>query len=176
MGNLGAVADATDDLGQVVEKLGDLRQAQSLYASALAMARELGQVHLQCFVLLHLGRAQAAGNDAVASSRSFRDALRLAREHDFQTGRLMGVLGAAGLRLACNDADAHAVAVAWCRATLAVAGSNVDIRDAVPDIPAPFLLVDPALPTQSFDDALHEALNFLDTLVESADSRNDARV
>jgi predicted ATPase/DNA-binding SARP family transcriptional activator len=174
MGNLGAVADAMDDLGQVVEKLGDVPQAQSLYERALAMARELGQVHLQCFVLLHLGRAQAAGKNDVASARSFRDALQLARDHGFQTGRLMGLLGAAGLRLNRTDANAQSIAGGWCRAVLAVAGSNVDVRDAVPDFPAGLLDVEAhATSREAMDGALAEALQFLDLIAESASPRND---
>jgi len=75
----------------------------------------------------------------VASARSLRDALRLACDQGFQTGRLMGLLGAAGLRLSRRDADAQSIAGGWCRTVLAMGGSNVDVRGAVPDIPARFL-------------------------------------
>jgi hypothetical protein len=166
IGNLGAVADATDDLAQVVASLGDFAQAQSLYRRALAMARELGQVHLQCFVLLHLARAQAAADDVAGSAHSLREALRLADEHDFQAGRLMGVLGAAGLRARRGDAQTLAVARRWCRCVLAVAGSNVDIRNAVPALPDCADADADSSAQATVVDALADVREFLDALVE----------
>jgi tetratricopeptide (TPR) repeat protein len=161
VGNLGAIADATDDLAQVVEKLGDLREAQSLYARALAMSRELGQVHLQCFVLLHLARAQCADRDQVASARSLSEALQLAIDHDFQSGRLMALLGAAGLRAQAADSSARSIATGWCRAALAVAGPSVDVRDAMPSFAEATQDEPPARPSPTLDESLTDALRFL---------------
>jgi len=132
MGYAGAVADAIDDLAQVLETRGDFAQAEPLYQRALAMARQLGQVYLQCMVLLHFARMQAAAGGVVKSADSLREALRLAEGHDFHAGRLMGMLGAAGLRLAADDPDAKDAAVRWRDTVLAIAGANVDVKDALP--------------------------------------------
>ena len=172
IGNIGAVADATDDLAQVLEKLGDLPQAEILYERALGMARDLGQAHLECFVLLHLARAQAAAKRATASAATWREALRLACEHDFQMGRLLGLLGAAGLRSDGVDVEATAIAARWCRAVLAVAGSNVDVQDAVAGVAPDLLEGDshafPAGANNTVEGALTEALQFLHDLIESS--------
>ncbi|HEX4885047.1 MAG TPA: tetratricopeptide repeat protein, partial [Casimicrobiaceae bacterium] len=132
IGNTLAVADTLDDLGQVLAQRGALDDAVALFDRALAMARKLGQVHLQCFVLLHRARAQAARAGAAGAAQSLRDALALAGEHDFPTGRLMGLLGAAGLRAMAGDADALPAAARWCSAAIAAADGNVDVLGAVP--------------------------------------------
>jgi tetratricopeptide (TPR) repeat protein len=159
------MADALDDVAQAIEKLGDLDEARLHYRRALAMARELGQVHLECFVMLHLARAEAAGGDARTAAATLHAALKLAGEHDFQTGRLMGLVGAAHLRLMQPDARARDVCAAWCRAALAAAGGNTDVRDAIPGIARALLdVADAALPAQSVDVALAEAIPFLGAL------------
>jgi tetratricopeptide (TPR) repeat protein len=166
MGTRGAIADAIDEVAQAIEKLGDFAQAKATYRRALDMARELGQVHLQCFVLLHLARAEAASGGRVAAAATLRDALGLADKHDFQSGRLMGLLGAAGLRWATGDRDRGVAAGAWCRAVLALAADNVDIRAAVPDIPHTVLDVAAhPLPERALELALADAAAFLDTLI-----------
>jgi tetratricopeptide (TPR) repeat protein len=159
------MADALDDVAQAIEKLGDLDEARAHYRRALAMARELGQVHLECFVMLHLARAEAGGGDASTAAATLHSALKLAGEHDFQTGRLMGLVGAAHLRLMQPDARARDVCAAWCRAALAAAGGNTDVRDAIPGIARALLdVADAALPAQSVDVALAEAIPFLGAL------------
>ncbi|HVF64840.1 MAG TPA: tetratricopeptide repeat protein [Casimicrobiaceae bacterium] len=168
-GNRGAIADATDDLAQVVEKLGELTEAKDLYRRALTMARELGQVHLQCFVMLHLARAEAASGERAAAAHSLRSALRLAADHDFESGRLMGLLGTAGLRWTNGDPEAGLVAGAWCRAVLAIAGSSVDVRAAIPEVPQGLLdMRAHAVPEHALELALADAMAFLDALAAQA--------
>jgi len=163
--NRGAMADALDDVAQAIAKLGDFDEARAHYRRALAMARELGQVHLECFVMLHLARAEAAGGDARAAAASLHAALKLAGEHDFQTGRLMGLAGAAHLRLMQPDPAARDVGAAWCRAALAAAGGNTDVRDAIPEIARALLDgASPPLPAQAVDVALAQAIPFLRAL------------
>lgn len=164
--NRGAIADAIDDLAQVLEQRGDLDGARTQYRRALAMAQELGQVHLQCFVLLHLARTEAAAADRTAASKALREALDLACARDFQSGTLLGVLGVAGLRASAGDAAATAVAGTWCSAVLAVAGTSVDVLAAVPDVlrerAAPCTA---SAPAPSLDAVLADARAYLDELV-----------
>jgi predicted ATPase len=165
-GSPGAVADAFDDLAQVLERRGELPEAQALYVRALSMARELGLAHLQCMVLLHLARTQAAAGDPLASARSLREALVLADDHEVHAGRMMGVLGAAGLRIGEDDPDATTIARRWRDSVLLAAGDNVDVKEAVPGAlrtDAPPRPVE-AEPHEALRSAATEALDFLERL------------
>ena len=162
-GSPGAVADAIDDLAQVVERRGALVEADALYRRALAMARELGLAHLQCMALLHLARTQAAAGTPMASARSLLEALVLADDHDIHAGRMIAILGAAGLRIAQEDPEAATTARRWRDSVLAVAGANVDVKEAVPralrtdEAPRP----GKGAPDQALRRAANEALDFL---------------
>lgn len=173
VGNLGAVADAHDDLAQVLERRGDLERADAHYGRALAMARELGQEHLVCFVLLHRARACASAGRTDVAALSLREALQRAAAHDFRTGILMGIAGAARVRMMSADPATEAVAARWCRAVLAAAGSNIDVRDAIPPLAAGLLAGEPRgedRKDQAIEAVLTECLGFLDEVV-SPDAR-----